>query len=41
MYAQKEKIYPTYVAKDNSNCEKQVVFFLIMPNGEKTGGIIL
>ena len=36
----KKKIYPTYVAKDNSDCEKQVIF-LIMPNGEKTGGIIL
>ena len=35
MYATKEKIYPAYVSKNNSNHEKQVVF-LMYPNGEKS-----
>ena len=26
LYAQKEKIYPAYVSKHDSNCEKQVIF---------------
>ena len=29
----KEKIYPAYVSKHNSNCEKQVIFLMI-PNGK-------
>ena len=29
----KNKIYPAYVSKYNSNCEKQVILFMI-PNGE-------
>ena len=29
----KKKIYPAYVSKHNSDCEKQVVLFKI-PNGE-------
>ena len=33
-YAEKEKIYPTYVSKHNSNFEKQVILLMI-PNGEK------
>ena len=33
MYAKKEKIYPAYVWKHNSNCEKQVILLMI-PNGE-------
>ena len=34
MYADKEKIYPTFVSKHNSNLEKQVILLMI-PNGEK------
>ena len=34
MYAKKEKIYPPYASKYNSNCEKQVILLMI-PNGEK------
>ena len=33
LYAKKEKIYPAYVSKHNSNCEKQVILLMI-PNGE-------
>ena len=29
MYAKKEKIYPAYVSKYNSNCEKQVILLMI------------
>ena len=32
LYAKKEKIYPAYVSKHNSNLEKQVIL-LIIPNG--------
>ena len=34
LYAEKEKIYPAYVSKHNSNREKQVIL-LIISNGEK------
>ena len=34
MYAKKEKIYPAYVSKNNSNREKRVILLMI-PNGEK------
>ena len=34
LYAKKEKIYPAYVSKHNSNREKQVILLRI-PNGEK------
>ena len=34
MYAKKEKIYPAYVSKHNSNCEKQVLLLMIS-NEEK------
>ena len=30
----KKKIYPAYVSKNNSNCQKQVILLMI-PNGEK------
>ena len=33
MYAKKEKIYPAYVSKRNSNREKQVILLMI-PNRE-------
>ena len=33
LYAKKEKIYPAYVSKHNSNHEKQVILLMI-PNGE-------
>ena len=33
MYAKKEKIYPAYVSKHNSNHEKQVIFLMI-PHGD-------
>ena len=33
-YAKKEKIYPAYVSKHNSNREKQVILLMI-PNEEK------
>ena len=36
MYAKKEKIYPAYVSKHNSNSEKQVLILMIS-NGEKHG----
>ena len=32
-YAKKEKMYPAYVSKHKSSCEKQVIFLMI-PNGE-------
>ena len=34
LYAKKGKIYPAYVSKHNSNCEKQVILLMI-PNGGK------
>ena len=34
LYAKKEKIYPAYVSKNNSNCEKQVILLMIS-KGEK------
>ena len=34
MYVEKEKIYPAYVSKYNSNCEKQVILLMIS-NREK------
>ena len=34
LYAEKEKIYPAYVSKHNSN-SKRPVFLLMVPNGEK------
>ena len=34
LYAKKEKIYPAYVSKHNSNREKQVVLLMI-PNGKR------
>ena len=34
LYAKKEKIYPVYVSKYNSNCEKQVILLMIT-NGEE------
>ena len=33
MYAKREKIYPAYVSKHNSNRKKQVIILMI-PNGE-------
>ena len=39
LYAKKEKIYPTYVSKHNSNREKQVIF-LTISNGDKNGIIL-
>ena len=29
-----EKIYPSYVSKQNSNCYKQVIPLIMIPNGE-------
>ena len=34
LYAEKEKIYPAYVSKSNSNCEKKVILLMI-PKWEK------
>ena len=34
LYTKKSKIYPTYVAKHNSNGEKRVILLMI-PNGKK------
>ena len=34
LYTKKEKIYPAYLSKNNSNFEKQVTLSMI-PNGEK------
>ena len=31
----KKKIYPAYVSKHNSNCEKKKVALVMIPNGEK------
>ena len=33
LHAKKEKIYPTYVSKHNSNREKKAILLMI-PNGE-------
>ena len=30
MYARKEKIYTAYVSKNSSNCEKQIIFLMIL-----------
>ena len=27
LYSKKEKIYPAYISKHNSHCEKQIIFF--------------
>ena len=35
----KKKVYPVYVSKNNSNCEKQVIILMI--SNEKNNGIIL
>ena len=40
LYAKKEKIYPAYVSKHNSNREKQVILLMIS-NGEGGRFIIL
>ena len=40
LYAKKEKIYPAYVSKHNSNREKQVILLMIS-NGEGRRFIIL
>ena len=29
LYAKKEKVHPAFVSKDDSNCEKQVILFMI------------
>ena len=29
MYAKNEKVYPAYISKYNSNCEKQVILLMI------------
>ena len=34
LYAKKEKTYPAYALKHNSNCEKQVILLMIS-KGEK------
>ena len=34
LYAEKEKIYPAFVSKHNSNCEKKVILLMIS-RGEK------
>ena len=34
MYAKKEKTYPDYVSKHNSNCAKQVIIWMISNGGE-------
>ena len=34
MYVKKEKVYPAYVSKHNSNHGKQVILLMI-PNGER------
>ena len=33
LYVKKEEIYPDYVSKNDSDCEKQVIHLMI-PNGE-------
>ena len=33
LYAKKEKIYPAYVSKHNSNREKQVILLMILNGG--------
>ena len=35
LYAKKGKIYPAYVSKHNSSCEKQIVLLMIS-NGDKS-----
>ena len=30
LYAKKEKIYPAYISKHNSNCEKQVIPLMVL-----------
>ena len=34
MYTKKDKIYPTFVSKDNPNHEQKFILFMI-PNGER------
>ena len=40
LYTKKEKIYPAYISKHNSNREKQVILLMIS-NGEGRRFIIL
>ena len=40
LYAKKEKIYPAYVSKHNSNREKQVILLMIS-NGERCHSVAL
>ena len=43
MYAKKEKIYPAYVSKHNSNHEKQVILYWFQTDiscGKKSNSII-
>ena len=35
MYAKKDKIYPAYVSKNNSNREKQVIRLMIPNEGKR------
>ena len=35
LYAKKEKIYPAYVSKHNSNYEKQVIHLMISNGGKQ------
>ena len=40
LYVKKEKVYPAYISKHNSNREKQVFLFMI-PNGEEWHFLII
>ena len=35
LYTKKEKIYPAYFLKHNSNCEKQVILLMILNGGKR------
>ena len=40
LYIKEKEIFPAYISKINSNCEKQIIL-LIIPNEKKKDGIIL
>ena len=40
LYIEEEEIYPAYVSKFNSNCQKQIILLMIL-NEEKASVIVL
>ena len=41
LYIKEREIYPAYISKINSNCEKQIILLMISFDEKKEIGIIL